>query len=161
MSVHFTWLASSVMALSALTVVAATRQAIGKRKGQRRSRLMRPFSMGLVFGTRFVKSKRFLELGARIVEDVQDMVGEPSQANAEARVLIPLVADIRRRGDRLIASKTKVNGFVFARLEKRVSLLHTELMTLEKILRALPRSKLTLEDVLAGKFENSSVNEGR
>lgn len=122
-----------------------------KTRKSRSSKLFYRF----VGGTRPVRARRFVDIGDRLIVDVCEMLEETTH-RSEARVLIPLVADLRKRGDRLVASKGKLSELVFSKLEKRVESLHQELIRLEQLLRALPKSKLTLEDVLAGKFETSA-----
>lgn len=109
---------------------------------------------------RLLRARRFLEVGSRIADDANEMMSESETPNSSARVLIPLVVDARRKGDRLLASSSRFQQIFAPRLEKNVVLLHKELKALESKLRSLPRSTLTLEDVLAGQFDGHLITEG-
>lgn len=152
MSSWLSWGIGGALAVFA-TAFAKTRQR-GKRKLGHKH-----FFYRFVGGARPLRARRFVDIGGRTVVDVKEMLGEGTDNRLEARVLIPLVADLRRRGDRLVASRGRLSSFVFSKLEFQVSSLHEELIRLEHLLRQLPRSKLTLEDVLAGNFE-TPASEG-
>ncbi len=107
--------------------------------------------------TRQAQIKSFQRLASDIVCDA-NLVLKRDRAIMEARALSPLVADARKKGEYLLASQQIYHTYFFKE-ERKLRSIVEQLASLERCLKALPRSSLTLDDVLAGRFSQDPFVE--
>lgn len=119
---------------------------------QRRGKAVR----SLLNKTWIYRRKRLHKLARGVITDVQEMLNDATLSPREARVLIPLVSETRKRLQSLSRHR-KGSVFWYIASEEKTHRLLSELIRLEDLLRSIPRSTLSLEDVLAGRFEDMAV----
>jgi hypothetical protein len=71
----------------------------------------------------------------------------------QLNTLLPLVSDARMLGERLLSQRRRHHLLFGRSLERQIELTIYELLELENRLRSIPRAFVTLEDVVAGRFE--------
>lgn len=103
--------------------------------------------------TRPCRVKHFLNVATGVLQDAHGSLLDGVREPASARALIPIVADVRQHGERLLASQAAIHWVLAPLYEPRLAPLVRELIALEGLLKSLPRPQLSLEDVLAGNFE--------
>ena len=67
--------------------------------------------------------------------------------------MLPLVSEARKLGERLLAQRRRRHLLFGRSLERQIELTIYELLELETKLRSIPRAFVTLEDVVAGRFQ--------
>ncbi len=106
--------------------------------------------------TRTYRLRAFHNLANEVIDDVSRLMNERRRPD-EARALGCLISDARKKGECLLASRQFYHTYS-PRSESALRGKVNELARLEQRLKALPRSSLTLEDVLAGRFQNCHAN---
>ncbi|NBO38764.1 hypothetical protein EBU99_09295 [bacterium] len=96
--------------------------------------------------------KRFERIARDVVVDVESAL-QPPHCHHHARSLIPLISDVRRRGELLLSQQTGTHRITAPEREMLLETLVSQLFSLESRLKALPKPKVTIEEVLSGKFE--------
>ena len=91
-----------------------------------------------------------------LLSDVGGIIVEGPHRHLEARALLPIVSEVRRFGETLVKSRRSLVVLLAPAREARLAPLVRDLSRVETLLRELPRSSLTLEDVLAGRFETEN-----
>ncbi len=107
-----------------------------------------------IFGrSRISKMRQFRSLAKGVLADVEQALYENPEKRHEARALLPLVAEVRKRGELLITNKEFCNLLWKPVKESKLMPLVNDLNHKEQMLRSLPRPKLTIDEILAGKTE--------
>jgi hypothetical protein len=70
-----------------------------------------------------------------------------------ARSFLPILSDVRKRGQILLQQQTTAHRVAFPDREKTLNDLVMRLFVMESKLKALPKPTVTIEEVLSGKFE--------
>jgi hypothetical protein len=97
--------------------------------------------------------RQFEVMAQGVLRDVGSaLIEAPCQA-PEVRSLLPIVCEVRRHGEVLLRTRGPFGRLLWPAREWRLAPLVRDLARIEDVLRALPRSRLTLEDVLAGRFD--------
>jgi hypothetical protein len=118
--------------------------------------------IALPTGSRLLKSLRPRRLrpveamAQGLLTDVGGILVEGPHRHPEARALLPIVSEVRRFGETLVKSRRFLVTLLAPAREARLAPLVRDLSRVEMLLRELPRSRLTLEDVLAGRFETEN-----
>lgn len=106
-----------------------------------------------------IRLRQLLKIAKDVLHDTNDALSHihnPS-AHPELRALIPIVSEVRKRVTKVLAkdasSKTQFWNATVCEELKRVL---KELMKAEDLLRSIPKTKLTLEQVLAGHFDSGN-----
>lgn len=100
------------------------------------------------------KYRHFEEIARTVLEDARNaMEDAETGAASTARSLLPLVAETRKQGEILLGKSGILAAFIARVHYSRLNPLVEHLERTEKELKALPRSTLTLDDVLQGRFE--------
>lgn len=111
----------------------------------------------LLFRLRTLRIRHFQQIAAQVMSDSFQALGSSKTLclvnNYEARTMIPLVSDARKLGERLLAQRRRYHLLFGRSLERQIELTIYELIELETRLRSIPRAFVTLEDVVAGRFE--------
>lgn len=110
----------------------------------------------LLKSTRAYQVQMFQAMASEVILDVTRLINEQNRHD-EARALKTLVFDARKRGEALKATKRFYHAF-WPRTEQSLLITLNKLYDLETRLKAMPRSNLTLDDVLAGRFDNFSAH---
>jgi hypothetical protein len=105
--------------------------------------------------TRRHKLQAFQIMAREVIEDVTALMSDETRVD-EARALKALVTAARKKGESLVASR-QIHHAYWRQSESALFATVEKLWALENQLGALPRSSLTLEDVLAGRFPNSTM----
>jgi hypothetical protein len=109
------------------------------------------------FSHRFAQVRHFTLVASRVVEDAESLLRNArclgSIENYEARTMIPLVSEARRTGEVLLARRKRWHVMVSPKFESKIELAILDLIELEARLKAIPRAILSIEDVVAGRFE--------
>lgn len=114
-------------------------------------RLGRSFA-GLTRAGRGSRLKRFEAIACGVVSDVEAAL-QPPLCHRHARSFLPILADVRRRGQLLLQQQTTAHRVASPDRERDLTNLVMRLFTLEAQLKALPKPSVTIEEVLSGKFE--------
>jgi hypothetical protein len=97
--------------------------------------------------------RTYKRLALSVIKDVNEALECPQSSPQTARALLPLVTDFRKRGEHLLTKRSLCHAFLFPALEKKLEPCVKQLIELERLLKSIPRSTLSLEDVLEGKFD--------
>jgi hypothetical protein len=106
--------------------------------------------------SRLFKIRNFSRLSSAILIDAKPLVDDTTRV-AEARAFRPLVSELRKQGEHLLASRRWYHCCTSWWKERELEADLEKITDIELILRALPCSELTLEDVLAGRFPEASL----
>ena len=120
---------------------------------QRNRPLHETLPMQFVKRTRPWKVKQFSLVAQRVLADVHSVILEKAACAQEARAFLPLLVDARRKGEGLMAGRLAYHSVLTPWIENQLPSLVRELAALEEVVKSLPKSHLTIEDVLAGKFD--------
>ncbi|MEN9808683.1 MAG: hypothetical protein RLZZ488_250 [Pseudomonadota bacterium] len=96
--------------------------------------------------------RRFESIARGVVSDVEDAL-QPPLCHRHARSFLPILSDVRRRGQLLLQQQTNAHRVASPDRERDLTNLVMRLFTLEAQLKALPKPSVTIEEVLSGKFE--------
>jgi hypothetical protein len=108
--------------------------------------------MSLARTGRGYRLNRFETVARGVLSDVEDAM-QPPVCYRHARSFLPLLSDVLKHGQILLRQQTMAHRVAYPDREEQLSLLVTHLFTLESKLRSLPKQTISIEDVLAGKFE--------
>ena len=103
-------------------------------------------------GGRMSHVKKFQRIAKDMVCDVESAL-EPPHCHLHARSFLPILSDVRRRGELLMSQQTLAHRVTAPDREQELCTLVRQLTILENRLKALPKPKVTIEEVLLGKFE--------
>lgn len=103
-------------------------------------------------GGRTSHLRKFQRIASDVVCDVQSAL-EPPHCHKHARSFLPILSDVRRRGELLLSQQTLAHRVTAAEREQKLCTLVGQLIILESRLKALPKPNVTIEEVLLGKFE--------
>lgn len=103
--------------------------------------------------TRFWKIKQYSLVAGAVLTDVHEAIQEQQQVYSTIRTFLPLLVDVRKKGESLLATRSLFFRFLDPLLTENLPSLVREVSIMEEVLKMLPKSNLTLEDVLAGKFD--------
>lgn len=117
-----------------------------------RSRRRTSKSMKILRGGRVTHLKKFERIARDVVTDVESAL-EPPHCHRHARSFLPILSDVRRRGEQLLNQQTLAHKVTAPQREQDLCTLVDQLNGLEVRLKSLPKSKVTVEEVLLGKFE--------
>lgn len=123
---------------------------------QRKRPIASPMGGRLLKSFRPWRLRQFEHIAHGLLSDVGGVIVEGAHRNSEARALLPIVTEVRRFGESLMKSRRPLGTLLAPMREARLASLVRDLGRVESLLRELPRSSLTLEDVLAGRFETES-----
>jgi hypothetical protein len=111
----------------------------------------------LVFRFRALRIRHFQQISAQVMSDSFELLANSATLclvdNYEARTMLPLVSEARKLGERLLAQRRRRHLLFGRSLERQIELTIYELLELETKLRSIPRAFVTLEDVVAGRFQ--------
>lgn len=96
--------------------------------------------------------KRFRRIALEVQSDIEAAL-TPPLCTSHARSFLPILADVKKHGQKLISQQTTTHRVASPEREKELTDLVTQLASLEARLRLLPKPNLTIEQVLLGKFE--------
>ncbi|MBM3382003.1 MAG: hypothetical protein FJY29_06125 [Betaproteobacteria bacterium] len=96
--------------------------------------------------------KRFEQIAVVVVTDVESAL-QPPLCSRHARSFLPILSDVRRRGQLLLSQQTGAHRVSAPERERHLYSLVDKLGQLEIQLKALPKPNVTVEEVLLGKFE--------
>ncbi|MEN9530148.1 MAG: hypothetical protein RI932_2021 [Pseudomonadota bacterium] len=96
--------------------------------------------------------KRFQQIAVGVVSDVESAL-QPPHCSRHARSFLPILSDVRRRGQLLLSQQTGAHRVSAPDRERQLHSLVDRLGQLENRLKALPKPNVTVEEVLLGKFE--------
>ena len=122
----------------------------------RNRRIDEPLGAEWLRRSRPTRMKQFEGMAHSVLTDVGGLVVEGVSRVPDARAMLPLVVEVKRHGQFLLGAQSSWHYLFAPSREWRLDSLVKDLGRLEELLRNLPRSELTLEDVLAGRFENLS-----
>ena len=117
------------------------------------------------FGDRLLRRSRprrlrqFEGIAASVLRDASALLSQEPLPNGEARAFLPIVAEVRVRGEVLLKRRRRFVRLLSPARESRLAPLVRDLARIETALRELPRSRLSLDDVLAGRFDLNSGTE--
>lgn len=103
-------------------------------------------------GGRASRLKRFERIARDVMCDIESAL-QPPHCNQHARSFLPILSDVRRRGQLLLGQQTGTHWVGSLERERELARLVDKLSQLENRLKALPRPNVTVEEVLLGKFE--------
>jgi hypothetical protein len=106
--------------------------------------------------TRIHKVHAFLTMADNVIQDVTFLMSHHRRVD-EARAMRSLISDARKKGEHLLATRVFYHAY-WPRSEVALANAVAQLTALEERVGALPRSQLTLEDVLAGRFLDAPAN---
>jgi hypothetical protein len=96
--------------------------------------------------------KRFEQIAVVVVSDVEAAL-QPPLCSRHARSFLPILSDVRRRGQLLLSQQTGAHRVSAPERERQLHSIVHKLGQLENRLKALPKPNVTVEEVLLGKFE--------
>lgn len=102
--------------------------------------------------------RQLLKIAKDVLHDTNDALNhiQNPAAHPELRALIPIVSEVRKRVAKVLAKDvSKQAKFWNATVCEDLKSVLKELMKAEELLRSIPKTKLTLEQVLAGHFDSS------
>lgn len=103
---------------------------------------------------RYWQLQYFQHIAAEMISDTNNMI-EQNKTPMETRAMTPLVADARKKGEQLLTTQ-RFYHLYFSRNERNLKDTVTRLTILERRLKSLPRSSLSLDDILAGRFSSEN-----
>jgi len=153
------WLVDVAVTLSALALFLTAGLALRRFAAARgRSRpISAPMGRRLLRSLRPARLRQFESMANDVLRDVGGVIVEGPHRNSEARALLPIVAEVRRFGEGLQRAQPRLGKMLWPLREARLAPLVRDLGRVEGLLRELPRSRLSLEDVLEGRFEDGPV----
>ncbi|NBX15972.1 MAG: hypothetical protein EBR09_01255 [Proteobacteria bacterium] len=95
---------------------------------------------------------RFENIAKDVLCDVESAL-QPPLCTMHARSFLPILSDVRKRGQILLQQQTTAHRVAFPDREKTLNELVMRLFVMESKLKALPKPTVTIEEVLSGKFE--------
>ncbi|MEN9825000.1 MAG: hypothetical protein RI953_745 [Pseudomonadota bacterium] len=95
---------------------------------------------------------RFENIARVVLSDVEAAL-QPPLCHRHARSFLPIIADVRKRGQTLLSQQTYAHRVTSPVREKALADLVMRIFNLESQLKALPKPSVTIEEVLSGKFE--------
>ena len=110
----------------------------------RRKKLMNQF--------RFVRIRQFQRIAKSLIHDVRSFSSGTEELSYEARTMLPLIAEARLLGERLLSERRKLHKLLHPKMEFQIENTIHDLIVVETKLRSIPKTAYTLEDVVAGKF---------
>jgi predicted methyltransferase len=116
----------------------------------------RSLAVRLWRSTRTHKIRTYQAMASDVIQDVTQLMANNQRVD-EARAMRSLVSDARKKGEHLVATRQFYHAY-WLRSENALFSTVSQLTLLEERIGALPRSQLTLEDVLAGRFFDKSAN---
>ena len=154
------WLVDLGATLSALALFLTAGLALRRVAAARgRSRpISAPLGRRLMRSLRPARLRQFESMANDVLRDVGSVIVDGPHRHSEARALLPMVAEVRRYGEGLQKGRPRLSKVLWPLREARLAPLVRDLGRVEGLLRELPRSRLTLEDVLAGRFEEGNVD---
>lgn len=96
--------------------------------------------------------QRFQTIARDVVTDVEAAL-QPPLCHRHARSFLPILADVRKRGQSLLQQQTTAHRVTSPDRERDLAQLVMRLFVLESQLKSLPKPSVTIEEVLSGKFE--------
>jgi hypothetical protein len=103
-------------------------------------------------GGRASRLKRFERIARDVISDIESAL-QPPHCNQHARSFLPILSDVKRRGQLLLGQQTGAHRVGSPERERELTRLVDQLSRLEMRLKALPKPNVTVEEVLLGKFE--------
>ena len=103
-------------------------------------------------GGRASRLKRFERIARDVISDIESAL-QPPHCNQHARSFLPILSDVKRRGQLLLGQQTGAHRVGSPERERELTRIVDQLSRLEMRLKALPKPNVTVEEVLLGKFE--------
>lgn len=144
-------IAGTITLCTALYTAVLWRGSVHKKKTRTATGLKRSV-IALTRSGRASRLKRFENIARGVVCDVESAL-QPPLCHRHARSFLPILSDVRRRGQVLLQQQTTAHRVASPEREKTLAELVMRLFTLESTLKALPKPTVTIEEVLSGKFE--------
>lgn len=147
------WMAiAGALACCATLYTTLTYRAALKDKGLKSRRSFKRSMSVFTRAGRTGRLNRFENIARVVVSDVEAAL-QPPLCHRHARSFLPILADVRKRGQTLLSQQTYAHRVTSPVREKALSELVMQLFNLEGQLKALPKPTVTIEEVLSGKFE--------
>ena len=108
----------------------------------------------LIGQLRSVRIRQFQKISLSLIQEVNDFFQNADPRAYEARTMLPLIAEARALGERLLSERKKVHKLLNGKGERQIEYTIHDLLAVETRLRSIPRAAYTLEEVVAGKFEH-------
>lgn len=153
------WLEAGLSVAAALALLCAgfALAAGARRKANKGKGAHAPQLRGFGAGLRLAQVRWFRSVASQIVQDAHASLASAGRVcrvdQYEARTMIPLVSEARKMGEGLLATRRKWHVLVAPRTEYQVEHAILDLIELEARLKAIPRAVISIEDVVAGRFD--------
>ena len=150
---EFVWMtiAATITLCTALYTAVLWRGSMHKKITRKATALKRSV-IALTRSGRASRLKRFENIARGVLCDVESAL-QPPLCHRHARSFLPILSDVRRRGQVLLQQQTTAHRVASPKREKTLAELVIRLFTLESELKALPKPTVTIEEVLSGKFD--------
>jgi hypothetical protein len=144
-------IAGTMMSFTSLYVFILWRGSARSKKLRTMQKIRRRIE-SLTRAGRTSRVTRFENIARGVLCDVESAL-QPPLCHMHARSFLPILSDVRRRGQALLHQQTTAHRVAFPDRERQLSELVGRLFVLESQLKALPKPTVTIEEVLSGKFE--------
>lgn len=153
LSLNWPWWAILGTAIAVATCLASIlRQSLFSARIKKDNKLFRRPIARLLRGGRTSQLKGFERIATDVICDVESAL-EPPSCQKHARSFLPILCDVRRRGQHLLTQQTGAHRVSSPERERLLQNTVDRLNQLEQKLKALPKPTVTVEEVLLGKFE--------
>lgn len=101
----------------------------------------------IIFNKRLNRVKNFENLSEMVMKDILEALKTENNAHEQAHALLPLLLDVRKIGEKLIAQQHFYHTVLFPLGEKRLKPRVERLIHVEKLLKSLPRQSPSCENI--------------
>ncbi|WP_148696215.1 hypothetical protein [Silvanigrella aquatica] len=101
----------------------------------------------IIFNRRLNKVRNFEKLSEMIMKDILEALKTENNSHEQAKALLPLLLDIRKTGEKLLAQQHFYHTVLFPSGEARIKPRVERLIHVEKLLKSLPRKGVSSENL--------------
>jgi hypothetical protein len=93
----------------------------------------------ILFSNRMNSLRNFEKLSETVMKDILEALKTENNSHEQARALLPLLLDVRKTGEKLLAQQHFYHTILFPIGESRLKPRIDRLIQIEKLLKSLPR----------------------
>lgn len=93
----------------------------------------------ILFNNRMNSLRNFEKLSETVMKDILEALKTENNSHEQARALLPLLLDVRKTGEKLLAQQHFYHTILFPIGERRLKPRIDRLIQIEKLLKSLPR----------------------
>ena len=93
----------------------------------------------ILFSNRMNSLRNFEKLSETVMKDILEALKTENNSHEQARALLPLLLDVRKTGEKLLAQQHFYHTILFPIGERRLKPRIDRLIQIEKLLKSLPR----------------------